>query len=149
MEKLHLDSEYRDRWIEFHLASGKVEDSRLKNWRHVAWDQVISVSAHLLEHVHEVKSEDPSFRAFMNFRWGGQEARYDSGTGKYIGHRAIRVWTVGWTDGEICFLKDIDFYTGQLIKNYIASLFQFKGHIHPLVRNSVLRKDNNGLCELS
>ena len=133
MRKLHLDSEYRNRWIEFHLANGTVEDSRLKNWRRVAWNQVIHLSAHLLDHVHQVDCKDPCFKAFMNFRWGGQEAIYNRG-GKYLGPRKVRIWTIGWTDGQLCFLKDIDFYTGQLIKNYTAPLSQFRGHIHPLVR---------------
>ena len=36
--KLHLDSIYRNRWEEFGLADGTVEDSRIKNWREVGWD---------------------------------------------------------------------------------------------------------------
>ena len=50
----------------------------------------------------------------------------------------INLWTVGWTDGKTCFLKDIDVSTGRLIKNYVAPLSQFKGHIHPAVRDRVL-----------
>jgi hypothetical protein len=133
MKGLHLDSEYRNRWIEFHLADGTVEDSRLKNWRQVAWDRVICLSAHLLDKVHEVDCEGTNFKAFMNFRWGGQENIY-ADDGQYVGHIPIKTWTIGWTDGRSCFLKDIDFYTGQLIKNYITSLSQFKGHLHPLVK---------------
>jgi len=133
MRKLHLDSEYRNRWIEFRLANGTIEDSRLKNWRQVAWNQVVQISAHLLDQVHKVECNGLGFKAFMNFRWGGQEAQYDK-AGKYNGHKPIKVWTIGWTDGKDCFLKDIDFYTGKLIKDYVASLFEFKGHVHPLVR---------------
>ena len=73
----------------------------------------------------------------MNFRWGGQKAMYDGG--KYIGHRSIKIWTIGWTDGERCFLKDIDFRTGKLVKDYIAPLFQFAGHVHPDVKGMVLK----------
>ena len=137
MQYFHLDSEYRNRWIEFHLATGIVEDSRLKNWRQVAWGQVVFLSAHLLEYTHTVDCKDPRFKAFMNFRWGGQEPTYDN-NGEYTGHRPIRIWTIGWTDGETCFLKDIDFYAGGLIKNYVAPLDCFKGHVHPDVRRKVL-----------
>lgn len=137
MEKLHLDSEYRDRWVEFHLASGAVEDSRLKNWRHVAWDQVVKLSAHLVGHIHNVDCRGSNFRTFMNFRWSGQEAIYDR-EGEYIGRRLIKIWTIGWTNGYLCCLKDIDFYTGELIKDYSAPLSQFMGHIHPLVKDKVL-----------
>ena len=133
MKYLHLDSEYRNRYIEFHLADGTIEDSRLKNWRQVAWNQVICLSAHLLDQVYQVDCKHPSFKTFMNFRWGGQEAMRDR-KGKCIGQKKIGIWTIGWTDGYTCFLKDIDFYTGQLIKNYTAPLFQFRGHIHPLIQ---------------
>lgn len=137
MEKLHLDSEYRNRWEEFCLHDGTVEDSRLKNWREVAWDKVVCIEAHLLEHVHIVNCSGPHFRAFMNFRWGGQEAVFDK-EGKYIEHKAIKIWTIGWTDGKSCFLKDIDFYTGNLLKEYKTPLQQFKGHLHPAVAARVL-----------
>jgi hypothetical protein len=137
MKKLHLDSEYRDRWEEFYLFDGTVEDSRLKNWREVAWDKVVCIEAHLLEHVHVVNCSGLCFRTFMNFRWGGQEAIFDD-NGKYLEHKAIKIWTIGWTDGENCFLKDIDFYTGKQIKDYVAPLSQFTGHLHPAVKDKVL-----------
>ncbi len=137
MEYLHLDSEYRNRYIEFHLADGSIEDSRLKNWRQVAWDQVICVVIHMVGKVHRVNCKGPGFRTFLNFRWGGREATFDK-KGKYTGHKEIKIWTIGWTDGQLCFLKDIDFYTGKYVKGYIASLSQFMGHIHPDVRDKVL-----------
>ena len=137
MKKLHLDSEYRNRWIEFHLADGTIEDSRLKNWRHVAWGQVIRIVAYLVGNVHEVGCADSRFKAFMNFRWGGQEPTYDS-DGKYIGHKKIHIWTIGWTDGLDCFLKDIDFHTGQLVKEYVSPFSRFKAHLHPNIKIGVL-----------
>ena len=138
MKKLHLDSEYRNRWEEFHLSNGTTKDSRLVNWRQVAWNQVVCLSAHLLEHVHQVDCKGVNFKAFMNFRWGGQEAIYDSNN-KFLGYKKIHIWTIGWTDGRRCFLKDIDFYTGLLIKDYITPLPQFKEHLHPAVRDKVLQ----------
>lgn len=138
MRKLHLDSEYRNRWEEFFLVNGTVEDSRLKNWREVAWKDVIQISVYILKHVHVVDCKGAGFKAFMNFRWGGQEAIY-ADNGQYVGHKDIKIWTVGWTDGNDCFLKDIDFYTGGLIKNYVAPLAQFKGHLHPHIKDKVLK----------
>ena len=137
MKYLHLDSEYRNRWVEFHLANGTVEDSRSKNWRQVAWDQVVRIVCCMVGKVHQVDCKGPGFRAFLNFRWGGREATFDK-KGKYVGHREIKIWTIGWTDGRYCFLKDIDFYTGKYVKGYIAPLSQFMGHIHPAVRRRVL-----------
>ena len=138
MRKLHLDSEYRNRWEEFYLLNGTVEDSRLKNWRDIVWNKVIQITVHMIGQVHTVDCKALSFRAFMNFRWGGQEAIY-ADDGKYVGHIPIKIWTVGWTDGKDCFLKDIDFYTGKLIKDYVTSLEQFACHLHPTVKDGVLR----------
>jgi hypothetical protein len=138
MKKLHLDSEYRNRWIEFYLLNGTVEDSRLKNWREVAWNNVIQVSVHMVGYVHTVNCKAPGFRAFMNFRWGGRKAVY-ADDGKYVGHVPIKIWTIGWTNGKDCFLKDIDFYTGNLIKEYIAPIKQFSGHVHPTVVGRVFK----------
>lgn len=140
--KLHLDSEYRDRWEEFYLSDGTVEDSRLKNWRDVVWDRVVCIEAHLLEHIHVVNCSGSCFRAFMNFRWGGQEAIYAEDK-TYVGHKLIKIWTIGWTNGKDCFLKDIDFYTGSLITEYKSSIKQFSGHVHPAVKDRVF---NNGRC---
>lgn len=128
----HLDSEYRNRWIIFHLEDGTTEDSRLKNWRDVEWQDVIGLEVFLLGHTYYVNYNGPGFKAFMNFRWGGQEAVYEDS--KYVGHKTIKIWTVGWTDGEECFLRDIDFYTGKLLKTYRTSLAQFKEHLHPNIR---------------
>ena len=138
MRKLHLDSEYRDRWETFHLANGVVEDSRLKNWREVAWDQVIQIAVHIIGHVHIVNCKDPRFKAFMNFRWGGRDYMLDASGKKGDKQGPINLWSIGWTDGKNCFLKDIDVSTGRLIKDYTAPLSQFKGHIHPAVRDRVL-----------
>lgn len=143
MTSFHLDKEYRDRWIEFHLVNGKIEDSRFKNWRQVAWDQVVCIIAYLKKHVHKVDCTGHSFKAFMNFRWGGMEPVYNQ-SGKYTGHQPIRIWTIGWTDGLTCFLKDIDFYTGRLIKNYQVPLSQFQKHLHPDVTEKVLNGDTPG-----
>jgi len=144
MKSFHLDSEYRNRWIEFYLANGTVEDSRLKNWRQVAWDQVVFLSAYLLNYVHTVDCKGSGFKAFMNFRWGGREALYDS-SGKYTSHRPIKIWTIGWTDGENCFLKDIDFYTGKLIKKYIVPLKQFAHHLHPAIKGKMLSNEKKSI----
>lgn len=136
MEKLHLDSEYRDRWVEFRMEDGTIEDSRLKNWRHVAWSKVTGLSVHICGNVHDMDDQSSGFRAFMNFRWGGQEALFND-AGKYTGHRPIKIWTIGWTDGFFCYLKDIDFYTGKFTKGYKAPLWQFSKHVHPDVKDKV------------
>lgn len=125
--KRHLDSIYRNRWEEFYLANGTVEDSRLKNWREVAWDQVIQITVHMVGYTYTVNCKDPRFKAFMNFRWGG----FDHG-------KPIDVWAIGWTDGKNCFLKDIDIYTGRFIKDYVEPLSKFRGHLHPDIRGKIL-----------
>jgi len=133
LTKLHLDSEYRRRWEEYHTLDGKVFDSRKVNWREINWERVIKLVASIEGHKHELKvAGKPSFRFFMRFRWGGQEAQYRRS--EYIGHKTINIWTIGWSDGVNCFLKDIDFYTGRPLKEYKAPITQLKQHIHPRVK---------------
>lgn len=128
---LHLDSEYRRRWQEYHTADGKKFDSRLINWRQVPWEKVIRIDTYMTGQKHSVTCQDPRFQFFLCFRWGGQEAIYKHGV--YHGHKPIRIWTTGWTDGQNAYLIDVDFFTGNLIKSYKAPLSEFKGHIHPRV----------------
>lgn len=135
---LHLDSEYRDRWEEFYLTNGTVEDSRLKNWREVAWSKVIQITVHMVGHAYTVNCKHPGFKAFMNFRWGGFGFMLDASGRKKDTREPINIWTIGWTDGKNCFLKDIDALTGKFIKDYIMPLSQLSGHIHPDVRALVL-----------
>jgi hypothetical protein len=133
----HLDNEYKNRWEEFYLIDGTIEDSRQKNWRDVAWDKVIKIKAHLNGNVHTINNSGPGFLAFMNFRWGGCKATYNK-SGKYIGHKPIHIWVIGWTDGKICFQKNIDFRTGQLIDECESPIEMFADHVHPAVRDKVL-----------
>jgi len=125
------DSEYRRRWEEYHLANGKILNSCNINWRQVEWEKVVKIVASVEGQRHEVTpAEKTNFQFFMRFRWGGQEAQFDK-EGKFSGHKPINIWTIGWADGENCYLRDIDFYTGNMIKEYEAPLAQFKQHIHP------------------
>lgn len=135
MSTLHLDSMYKNRWEEFYLNDGIIKDSRQINWRNVEWDKVIKIVAHLKKSTFVVDNKGSGFRAFMNFRWGGAEAMYEKG--KYLGHKKIHVWTIGWTDGVTCFLKNIDFKTCQLIDECVSPIGVFVGHVHPAVHQQV------------
>ena len=133
--KLHLDSEYRDRWEKFYLANGTMEDSRVKNWREVEWNNVVRIVVHILNHTYSINCNHVGFKFFMNFRWTGQEAQFKDG--KFDGFKKINLWTIGWTNGEKCFLTDIDFYTGKIVRKYIRPLKEFKAHIHPLCKGMI------------
>ena len=128
-KKLHLDSEYRKRWEEFLHADGTVDDSRKVNWRNVRWDDLIKITAYVNGQIHEVTAKHDKFRFFMNFRWNGKKAIYENGV--YKEHKPINEWTIGWTDGVNSYLKYIDFYTGNLIKETVEPLEKHKIHIHP------------------
>lgn len=129
--KKHLDNEYKQQWEEFILDDGQVMDSRQINWRDVAWDRVIKILVKIKGNVHEFNSDQEGFVGFMNFRWGGQIAQPD----KTI--KRIHLWTVGWTDGIICYLTDIDFKTGQFVKNYTMTVKALINHVHPAILDRV------------
>jgi hypothetical protein len=131
MEKqYHLDSQYRKRWQEFHLASGTVEDSRQIYWRHVDWSQVVQVITHIDGKTYATHCKQPDFKFFVVYRWGGHE--WIKGKKK-----PIREWAVGWSNGEKCFMTDIDFKTGQINRQYVVPVEAVKGHIHPKVRGRI------------
>lgn len=136
MPTLHLDSEYKNRYELFYLDDGTVKDSRQINWRNVEWDKVVKIVAHLRGNAYEVDNTGLGFCAFMNFRWGGAEAMH-SEKGKYLGHKKIHIWTIGWTDGVMCFLKNIDFKTCQFIDERVSPIGIFIGHVHPAVHQQV------------
>lgn len=129
MEK-HLDSEFKAHWEEFTLDDGQVVNSRLVNWRDVEWDRVVKILVKIKGNIHEFTSDQEGFVGFMNFRWGGQE--WIDGV-----RRKIHIWTVGWTDGDTCYLTDIDFKTGQFVKNYTMSVKELHRHVHPLIKERV------------
>ena len=132
--KLHLDSEYRRRWELFELEDGTIEDSRLKNWRDVEWDKVVRITANVHGETYEVvKKGKKGFKGFMNFRTFGKIAQYDENK-KYIGHKTAQEWLIGWTNGKKCFMKVIDFYTGNLVGEIEIPIEQVKGHIHPKLK---------------
>ncbi len=130
MKKLHLDSEYKHRFILFHLPTETL-DSRVINWRNVEWEKVVKLTASLrgIEHVVDMEGKT-NFKGFMNFRWGGEDHQYDPATKKYLGARKIDEWTIGWTDGENCYLKYIHFKTGKLLQETVEPLSKYKSHIH-------------------
>lgn len=131
---LHLDSEYRRRWEEYHLVDGSIFNSCDINWRQVEWEKVVKIVISVEGQRHEMTPRGKAnFKYFMRFRWGGQEAQFDK-QGHFSGHRQINIWTIGWTDGKTCYLQDIDFYNGRLLKEYQAPLISFKKHIHPRVK---------------
>ena len=127
---LHLDSIYRNRYQEYILTTGEIADSRKTNWRLTEWEKVIGIKTHIRNNVFSDDCiQKPSFKCFLNFRWGGKEA---------IGHKKykdIKIWTVGWTDGIICYLNDYDFKLGIKLKEYTMKLNQIKSHIHPRIIN--------------
>lgn len=128
----HLDSEYRKCWETFLLSNGILENSREKNWRDVEWEKVTKITAYLQGKEYSISSDDKKdFAGFLNFRNAGLEAQYDEDK-KYIGHKTIHEWVIGWMDKENAYLTTIDFYTGNcLSENVQVPIDRVKNHIHP------------------
>ena len=127
MEKtLHTDNCYRDRFQQYYLYNGDVADSRQKNWRHVEWEKVIAVKTVVKDKTYLTHCKHPDFKFFIVYRWGGHEWK---GSEKV----AIKQWAVGWSNGERCFMTDIDFKTGEIVRQYVVPVDQVKSHIHPRV----------------
>jgi len=125
-KKLHTDDIYRQRWQEYHLADGRVEDSRRINWRLVEWDRVVQIVTNIRDRKYLTHCRHPDFKFFLAFRWAGH--RWVDGA-----KRQIREWAVGWSNGERCWLTDIDFKTGEIVRQYVVPVSEVERHIHPRV----------------
>ena len=135
MRYLALDSEYRRRWELFYLADGTVRDSRLLNWRQVEWDRVVKIEVYIRDQKHVVTCEDPRFLFFLNFRTKALlNIPQPGGSYKKEVHNT---WVVGWTDGVTCYLKEIGFVLGNLVREYKYPLQSIPGHVHPRVQSLV------------
>jgi hypothetical protein len=126
MKTLHTDDIYRDRCQLYTLADGRVFDSRRINWRLVDWDQLVSVTTCIRDKKYLTHCKQPDFKYFVVYRWGGHE--YVDGKPK-----KIRQWAVGWSNGERCMMTDIDFKTGEIVRQYVVPVEEVKHHIHPKV----------------
>jgi hypothetical protein len=133
---LATDDEYRARWVDFHMADGTTVDSRRTNWRNVEWEKVVGLSMHIRDIVHAVDCKNkPTFKGFMNFRQVRYDAQYDI-NGKYTHHKRLYTWIIGWTDGEDCYLKEIDFKMGTIVEEYKQPLRENEAHIHPRIAHA-------------
>ena len=126
MKDLHTDNIYRDRWQEYHLADGRVMDSRAINWRLVEWERVVQIVTVIRAKKFLTHCRHPDFKFFVIWRWGGHE--WVRGEKK-----RIRQWAVGWSNGEKCFMTDIDFKTGEIVRQYVVPIEQAQRHVHPRV----------------
>ena len=134
---LALDTEYHLRWVEFHMADGTVLDSRHINWRHVMWDRVVKLVVSIRDHRTEVHCMHPGFKCFLNFRKVSLVRRMREDGKGYHDPEEFLVWTIGWTDGQVCHLVDVSIHTGFVVKKYVKKLDDILGHVHPRCRELV------------
>lgn len=137
----HLDSEYRGRFLLYRMADTRVFDSRHTNWREIDWENVISITAHMVNNSYQVSIADKAaFKCFMNFRKHGNEPyilpngkqyyTIESGK-KVLQRRDIHKWCIGWTDGHLMYYKEIDFANPLQCTDKVEKLD--RAHIHPRI----------------
>lgn len=115
-----LDSEYRRRW-ELYITPSKVYDSREINWKDIPRDKIYKIESHVEGKVYVVDNLSPNFMSFIRWRFGGHE--WIDGV-----KQKIDVWCIGFTDGETCFMKEIQFKDGSM-KEAEYPLERFKNHL--------------------
>lgn len=135
---LFLDNIYNNKFIEFHMADGTIYNSRDINWRHVMWDQVVKLVVSIRGYETVVSMDNKTdFKTFLNFRTVSRINKPDR-DGAFGVTEDVHKWTIGWTDGKKCFLDEISFHTGQVIRRYYKELDNFAlGHIHPRCREGL------------
>ncbi len=132
---LALDNIYNNKFVEFHMANGTILNSRDINWRHVMWDQVVKLVISIRGIRHEVNCVNKTdFKCFLNFRTMSN-INTPGPDGKYGPTERIHRWIIGWTDGKKCYLDEVCFHTGQLLRRYYKDLDDgVLGHVHPRCR---------------
>jgi len=120
-----LDNIYKNRWQEYYLADGRKFDSREIYWRVLPWNQVVQIITYIRDKKYLTHSKHPDFKFFVIYRWAGIDAR-----------KEINEWAVGWSNGKNCFMTDIDFKTGKIVRQYVVPVNKVKGHIHPTVNRA-------------
>ncbi|MFA5692898.1 MAG: hypothetical protein WC907_04710 [Acholeplasmataceae bacterium] len=123
MEVFALDNVYRNRYQEYYFADGVVADSREKYWRLLEWDRVVAVVTYIREKKYLTHCKHSDFKFFVVYRWGGQEWR--EGT-----RHKVQEWAVGWSNGELSFMTDIHFKTGEIVRQYVVPNTEIAGLIH-------------------
>jgi len=126
-----LDNTYTRHWEEYYLADGTTKDSRYVYWRDLEWEKVVKI----VLNVRNVRYEEtihPNHKAFIRYRT--REYR----TGAPLGRTQIDRWVFGWTDGDTCYLREIDFKTGKLVREFTAPLKGKKAHLHPRVKRELV-----------
>ncbi len=137
MPSLATDDEYRARWVDFHMADGTIVSSRRTNWRNTEWEKVVKLTMWINGAKHEVDCMNKlNFKGFLNFRVVSKEAVFD-GNGKYKHHEITNIWVIGWTDGRVGYLKEVDFKMGHVIREYQQPLKELSAHIHPRIKKAV------------
>lgn len=133
---MHTDSCYRQRYQIYHVP-GKQWDSRHVNWRTVKWEDVIQIDTIIRDNKHSFELRDkPYSLGFLCFRWAGAHKVFNNGKPEDM---PIRIWTVGYIfqTGK-CLLTDIDFKTGNVIKQYDDHVSRYSSHVHPRLKCSKL-----------
>ena len=126
MKQYPLDSCYRGRWQEYYTADGRKYDSREIYWRLVPWQHVVEIRTYIRDKVYLTHCKHANFRFFVVYRWGGWT--WEAGQEE---PKKINEWAVGWSDGEKCFMTDIDFKTGEIVRQYVVLVEEVQHHIHP------------------
>lgn len=131
MRSVATDDIYLNRHISFHLSDGRIISSRNLNWHHVAMRIVDMLELNIRNRIYRIRRYDlpSSFVEFIHFRSKGTTF-----TGKVGGvvhePEQYNSWTIGWTDGAIEYLCEVDFQTGNIIRNYEQPI-SVKSHLHP------------------
>ena len=121
--------------MEFDMLDGTTLSTLVVNWRDVPdWRNVVRLRCRIRDRRFTVESADkPTFRFFVTFRCAGSTWKLVHG--ELQPHR-INTWVIGWSDGRMKYLTEIDFHTGEKLRDYIEPLRSL-AHIHPHVQHLV------------
>jgi len=127
------DNIYRDRYLLFYMEDGYTVSSREHNWHAVQLDKVKMLELVIRRLNWRIRKTDlpDSFVEFVHFRTKG--IQWISMDGNVtVEPEEFNSWSIGWSDGKIEHLAEVDFQTGKLIRNYQRPCTnKLPSHFHP------------------
>lgn len=114
------DHIYLHRHLEFVLDDGSVVSSVDTNFHQIPLHRLIEMRLNIRNQSWRVRKSDhvkSGFVEFLHYRTTGRDYKVNPDTGLYE-LRPFDSWSLGWTDGVMEYLMEIDFQAGDLIGSY-------------------------------
>jgi len=127
------DKKNRNAELMFFFDDGTSLSSKEVHFHDVPLNTIVKIQARFkyFNYVIEKESLPATFKEFVHFRSSGITF-VDNGT-EILDKRPINTWSLGWTDGRVEYMKEYEFKTGEMLREYESprNPVDSPSHFHP------------------